>query len=156
MPLTYVAGDPTLTDAQVLAFGHNRRGRTELGDLETSLLRQNPTAFAMYRRQCKQERVKAGDYWMWRDAKPVLLFMVVRESSVGATRLRHVQSAVLKLARDYHRENIRSVAIAPLGIPSEWGEIKHILETWLGRLQLPVIVYDRYLPDVKADEALSG
>ena len=43
MPITFVSGDPTLTNAQYLAFGANAQGRTEVGALETALLSHYPS-----------------------------------------------------------------------------------------------------------------
>ena len=45
MPVSYVSGDPLLTCAQVLAFGHNARGRTEPGEFDTALMSRCPAAF---------------------------------------------------------------------------------------------------------------
>ncbi|MBC8172018.1 MAG: hypothetical protein H7X77_10110, partial [Anaerolineae bacterium] len=98
MPLTYTSGDPLHTTAQTLAFGHNARGRSELGVLATALMQQHPAAFAAYTRQCRNNRLKPGMIWVWRESKPWLMFMVVRDSAVGATRLRYVQAAVVNLA----------------------------------------------------------
>ena len=154
MPLTYVRGDPRLTQAQTLAFGHNAKGQTELGALKTLLMTQYPAAFARYSRLCKNGRCKAGATWMWNETKPKLLFMTIRDSGVGATRLRYVQSSAMDLARDYQLQQITSLAIAPLGLPQEWGEVKLILETWFVKSALPVIVYDEYLPDIQAEENL--
>ncbi len=153
MPITYVEGDPLLTQAQVLAFGHNRKGRIELGLMETELMQAFPAAFSGYRRQCKKGRIATGDYWLWRENKPMLMFMTIRESSVGATRLRYVQAIAMKLAREYFLEGLHSIAITPLGEPAEWPEIKMVFETWLTRSKLPVIIYDRYLPGVQVDES---
>lgn len=154
MPVTFVRGDPTLTRAHMLAFGHNRRGRIELGSLESHLMNTNPAAFSAYRRRCRQGRVRAGTYWVWREARLPLVFLVVRDSSVGATRLRYVQSVCIQLARDYALEGINSLAIAPLGLPGEWDEIQAVLKTWFRLSNLPVMVYDRYLPGVQAEETL--
>lgn len=151
MPITYVAGDPLLTGAQVLAFGHNARGRAELGALETELLQRYPAAFAAYGKQCRSGRIKAGQLWLWRESQPVLGFMVVRESSVGATRVRFVEAVALNLARDYAREGIQSIAIAPPGSREEWPNLKPVLEHWLGRAALPCYVYEQYLPGVQAE-----
>lgn len=154
MPVSIVRGDPLLTQAHMLAFGHNRRARTELSSLDNRLMQMYPAAFSAFRRQCKQDRIKAGAHWIWRDAALPLIFLVVRDSSVGATRLRYVQSICIRLAQDYRLEGIRSLAIAPLGIPGEWTEIKHVLKTWFQLSDLPVVVYDEYIPDLRADEAL--
>lgn len=155
MPLVYVSGDPLLTRAQALAFGHNAAGRTELGAFETQLLAQSPAAFSAYRKRCQAGRIRAGDFWLWRETRPHLAFMVVRDSSVSATRLRYVQSIIMRLAREYHLEGLKSLAIAPLGSRQEWPEMRPILDYWLKRCALPVAVYEAYLPDVEADEELT-
>ena len=152
MPLIYVSGDPALTQAQTLAISHNAKGRSEMGELHTHLLREQPAAFSMYQRQCRNQKIKGGTYWMWTEAKPRLLFLVLRDSSVGATRLRYVQSAIINLARDYRLEGIQSLAITPLGQPHEWKEIKLILDTWFRSSKLPVVVYNDYQPGITADE----
>jgi hypothetical protein len=149
----YVSGDPLVTRAHTLAFGHNLRGRTELGKLETALFHQHPTAFASYTKGCRNQKFRAGDLWLWRESQPLLAFLIIRESSVGATRLRYVQSVMMHLARDYRLEGIKSLAIAPLGVSGEWDEIKLIIHTWLAHVTLPIIVYDHYLPGVQADES---
>jgi hypothetical protein len=152
MTFLYVSGDPLLTRAQFLAFGHNARGRTELGNLETELLNRYPAPFSVFRRQCKTGRVETGTFWLWHESTPSLAFLVIRESSVGATRLRYVQSALLALARDYSLESIHSIAIAPLGHLQEWPEILRLLESWLNPLPIPIIVYQTYLPGIQAAE----
>jgi hypothetical protein len=154
MPLAYVSGDPLLTRAQAVVFGCNALGRTENSPFALSVFDQNPAAFSAYRRRCKQGTIQPGRYWLWRDSRPQLVFMAVRASAVGATRLRYVQSAVMALARDYALEGLRSLAVAPLGDRMEWPEIKPIVEAWLGRISLPVIVYEVYTPGVQADENL--
>lgn len=151
MPLTYLQGDPLLTQAQFLLIGHNARGRTEVGRLETQLLHRWPAAFATFHKQCRSGRIKPGTFWVWRESKPQLMFAVVRASSVGATRSRYVESVALLLARDYKREGIRSLAIAPLGDSQEWPAFRPLLEYWLGRSALDVLVYDTYLPGVAAE-----
>lgn len=152
MPLTYVSGDPLLTRMNALAFGHNARGRSEQGPLHIALQQQFPAAFASYTRQCRQSRLKSGDYWIWHDSQLILIFMIVRESSVSATRLRDVQSVALKLSRDYQQEGLARVAIAPIGSELEWPEVKLVLENWLPQSKLVSVVYDRYIPGEHPNE----
>lgn len=154
MTVNIVSGDPLLTQAQTLAFGHNANGRTELGDLETLLLNRYPTAFSAYARQCKQDRMHPGDCWLWRDTQPQLAFLIVRDSSVSATRLRYVQSVAMSLSRDYLLYGIKSMAIAPLANEYEWPEIRDMLAMWLGKSALPVIIYDSYIPGIQVCEGL--
>lgn len=152
MPVRYVSGDLLLTGAQVIAFGCNAKGRTELGPLETALLTRFPAAFSSYRKRCSTGRIRAGTTWLWRETTPMLLFLVVRDSSLGATRLRYVQSALMALARDYRLESIRSVALARLGNESEWPAFRPVIDYWLGNSALPVYVYESYLPGERAAE----
>ncbi len=78
--------------------------------------------------------------------------MVIRDSPVGATRLRYVQNIALTIARDYKLLGITSLAIAPLGTVQELPEIKKILETWFSKSDLQVFVYGEYLTGVQAEE----
>ena len=151
MSITYVSGDPLLTSAQVLAFGHNARGRSEMGDLETALFTRYPAAFSTYSRRCHSGRLGAGEMWIWRESQPMLGFMVVRATSVGATRVRYVEAIALTLARDFQRENIRSIAIAPLGSREEWPDLRSVLDHWLSRSSLSCVVYEQYLTGVQAE-----
>jgi hypothetical protein len=151
MPLTYVSGDPLLTQQQILAFGTNAAGRTETYPLAATLLTRYPAAFASYGKQCRQDKIKPGMTWFWRETKPALAFMVVRETPVGATRLRYVEAVVMALARDYRIDNIRSVAIAPLGTDHEADAIREVLERWLVKASLPVIAYRDYRAGVAGE-----
>ena len=142
MPVQFIIGDPLATTAQVLAFGHNARGRTELGVFETRLMQTYAPAFAMYQKQCRAGRIKAGELWLWRENTPQLMFMAVRDSSVGATRLRYVQANAIRIAREYLLLGIKSLAIAPLGNPYEWAEIRQVLAMWLDKTKLDVTIYE--------------
>ncbi len=152
MPLTLVSGDPLLTDAQTLIFGHNAKARTEVGALEMRLFDLYPAAFATYRKQCSNGRLKPGMVWIWRESKPYLAFMVVRASSVGATRSRYIETGFMTLARDYALYGLTRLAIAPLAGQEEWAALKPLADYWLRACPLPVALYERYEPGVKADE----
>jgi hypothetical protein len=151
MPLTILSGDPLLTQQQMLAFGTNAAGRTETTPLAAALLVRYPTAFANYAKLCRQDRIQPGTTWFWRETKPALAFMVVRDTSVGATRPRYVDAVMMALARDYQRDNIRSIAIAPLGAGHEAEDIRMTVERWLAKVALPVTFYDEYRPGVSAE-----
>ena len=150
-PSPTLSGDPLLTQQHILAFGSNAAGRTETTPLATALLTRYPAAFASYGKLCRQGRIQPGMIWFWRETKPALAFMVVRETPVGATRLRYVDAVMMALARDYRRENIRSVALAPLGADHEADAIHDVIERWLAKSALPVIAYTGYQPGVAAE-----
>jgi hypothetical protein len=151
MPLTYVSGDPLLTQQHILAFGSNAAGRTETTSLATTLHTRYPAAFSSYGKLCHQGRIETGTIWFWHESKPALAFLVVRETPVGATRLRYVDAVMMTLARDYRRDNLRSVALAPLGAEHEQKATKEVIERWFSKSALPIIVYNEYQPGVAAE-----
>ncbi len=142
MPINIITGDPLTTQAQTLAFGFNAKGRVEVGGLETRLYDVYPAAFASFRKQCNSGRIKAGTLWLWREAEFNLLFMVVRESSVGMTRIRYVENTLLTIARDYALYGLTSLALAPLGSREEWEILRPLVAYWLESCPLPVTVYE--------------
>lgn len=142
MPITIVTGDPLTTQAQTLAFGFNAKGRVEVGGLETRLYDAYPSAFASFRKQCNSGRIKPGMLWMWRESQFNLLFLVVRESSVGMTRMRYVENTLMTIARDYPLYGLTSIALAALGTKEEWVLLRPVVDYWLKMCPLPVTVYD--------------
>jgi hypothetical protein len=154
MPVIYVSGDPLLTSAQTLAFGYNAEGKTEVGTLGIGLLTRYPAAFSSYTKQVRAGHIKPGGFWLWRDSKPQLMFLAVRQTPVGATRMRYVEGVMMTLARDYNLELLQSLAIAPLAEGLEWTGMKPLISHWLGGSGLTVVVYERYAPGVRAEEAL--
>lgn len=142
MPLQFLQGDPLTTDADTLGFGFNAQGRVELGAFETRLYDTYPAAFARFRKQCASQRIKPGMVWMWREARMNLLFMVVRESPVGMTRIRYVENTLLTITRDYRLYGLTSLALAPLSSREEWELLRPVVNEWLGLYPLPVSVYE--------------
>ena len=131
-----------LTTAKTLAFGFNAQGRVEVSPLETRLYDAYPAAFAGFRKQCHGGRIKPGMLWLWPEVQQSLLFMVVRESSVGMTRVRYVENALMTMARDYPLYGLTSVALAPLGSGEEWELLRPVVRYWLEPSPLDVTIYD--------------
>lgn len=156
MPVRYVSGDPFLTRQQTLAFGYNARARVETTPLGMEISRRYPAALATFRKQVQRGRVKAGDLWVWRETVPQLALMIVRDSSVGATRPRYVDAACLRISRDFALEGIRSLAIAPLGRAEEAASVREALDLLLPPCPLPIIVYETYQPGVDAEADISA
>lgn len=154
MPVMYVAGDPLLTGAQTLAFGHNAKGRIELGALETRLMHAYPAAFASYGKQCRGGRIKPGELWLWRESQPQLAFLTVRETAVGATRARFVESVIMTLARDYRLYGLVSLAITPMGEAQDWLLFRRLVDYWLNPSPLRVFVYEQVIAGQQAAEEL--
>ncbi|MCB9455419.1 MAG: hypothetical protein H6671_05495 [Anaerolineaceae bacterium] len=151
MPINFVSGDPLLTRAQTLAFGYNAKGKTETTLFITRLLDRAPAAFATYAKQCRSGQIRAGGLWLWSEMQPNLLFLPVRESAGSSTRPRHIETALLTIARDYRLYGLKSIAVAALADPLDWPAIKPIVIHWLARCPLPVVVYENIIPGVLAE-----
>lgn len=155
MPTFFVEGDPLLTRAPLLCFGHNARGRFEGGALPARLMQDHPAAFAAYGKQCRAGRIRPGDLWIWREHTPMLGFIAARLTAAGAVRYRHVEAAALRLARDHHLLGVTAVAIAPLAEGAEWAALLPALDFYLRAAPLPCILYTRLLPGVKGEAGLT-
>lgn len=155
MPLVYVAGDPLLTRQHTLALAHNAAGRAETDPLSLRLHYAFPAAFAAYRKRCRAGRVRLGTLWLWRESRPALCFITVHQTPAGAVRARHIEAALLTLARDYRLEGVRSLALAPLAPLPEWHSLRPLFERWLAASALPCVVYTCYLPGVDGEAELS-
>jgi hypothetical protein len=154
MTILYVSGDPFLTRAPLLAFGWNALGRAETDSLAAALQTRYPTAFAAFGKQARQDRIQIGTLWTWRDTRPALGFMVVRESPYGTTRVRHVEAIAMMLARDHQREQITSMALVLPGMAYDAPTMCAALERWIAKIALPIVVYTDYAPNVRADESI--
>lgn len=154
MPLIFVDGDPLLTQCQWLAIGHNARGRHETTPFMTEANATYPAPFGMYARQARKGKQQTGQWWSWSESQPRLLFLTVRDSNVGATRLRYVQHILIQIARDYTLYNWQSIAIAPLGNEYEQHDILQLMHQWLSRVTIPIVMYRSYIPNQFAEEGL--
>ncbi|NWG18377.1 MAG: hypothetical protein HXY41_17270 [Chloroflexi bacterium] len=153
MPLITISGDPLLSQMQTLGFGFNARAGMEVGALETRLIDRYPAAFSAYRKLCHSGRIKPGAIWIWRESRPYLAFLVIRESAQGSTRLRFLEAAMMALARDYRLYGLESLALTPLGSREEWPLLKPVVEYWLSACPLPVTLYEQYMPGVAGEDS---
>ena len=142
MPLTYTTGDPLQTTLQTLAIGHNAKGRTETNPLDMRLQAEYPAAFAGYSRLCRQGRIQPGGLWSWSESLPRLLFLTVGESSVGATRLRYVEAALMTITREYYYYDLQSIALAPLTGKEDWPSMRPVVDYCLSACPLEIVVYE--------------
>lgn len=146
MTISFASGDPLLTTSQVLAFGYNAHGRTETDPLAMRLLQRYPTAFAACTRLGRSGQLKPGMFWTWRESRPLLLFMIVRETAVGATRLRYVQQVLLRLTQEYRLYGFQEVLLVPPGHRLEQQEQLPLIQYWLSGIPLPVTILEHYEP----------
>lgn len=154
MPIIPVSGDPLLTTCQVLAFGYNARGQSESRDEQIRLHQHFPAMFSVFKRQVRKSKIKSGDIWQWNETTPHFHLWLIRETPFGATRIRYVQSIVMRFVRDYQLYDIRSLALIRPGTELEYEEFKPILYQWLDPLPIPIVIYETVEVGVEADESL--
>ncbi|MEO0560770.1 MAG: hypothetical protein AAF125_01555 [Chloroflexota bacterium] len=146
MPLTFTTGDPFTAPQQTIGFGINAAGRTETSPIGAELALRYPAMLATYRKAAKRGRLQPGALWLWTESTPRVLLLIVRETSVGATRPRFVDAAALKIARDHALYGIESLALAPLGRQDETDTINEALGLLLHPSPLEVVAYTAYVP----------
>ncbi len=156
MTISFVRGDIFLSRAQVIAVGTNARGDSESTPLYTELLNRYPPALAAYRKHTRAGRIQPGEWWLWQDTSPWLALLTVRQASGGATRTRYVEDIARKVARDWQREGLHSMAVAQMGEPLEWPSIREVCVYWWGSLALPVVIYEEYVPGLQSIEPLDA
>jgi hypothetical protein len=152
LAITFVRGDIFLSRAQVVGIGWNARGKHEASPLASEFASRYPAALSSLNRHMRSGRLNTGDWWIWREARPWLAFLIIRQTHVSATRARYVEDVAQKIARDWNRESMTSLALPNLGEPLEWPVLRSILKFWLEISDLPVVVYEEHAPGLRAPE----
>jgi O-acetyl-ADP-ribose deacetylase (regulator of RNase III) len=166
-----VSGDILLTDAQAIAHGVAPGDHFETG-LALELRERWPSMVKDFRHYCHSNHVKTGDAWLWAGAaengegRKIIVNLMTQESAENtrgnhpgpatATSVSHALKALRKIVE---KEDIKSVALPRLatGIGHmHWNEIEPLIEQHLGDLGIPVLVYETYVKDQKAQENLAS
>lgn len=151
MSIRFVQGDIFLTQAQAIAVGVSANGRLGVTPFHTVLHDRYPVFISDCNKRGRASALAPGAVWVWREAQPWLVGLVIQDTPQGAARLRYVETAMLNLYKDWEHERLRSLAMMRFGDDGEWPAVRAILEDYLGRITLPVIVYDQYQPGVAAE-----
>lgn len=151
MSVTFVRGDIFLTQAGAIAIGLNAAGRVEVSPFYKALYDRFPVFTSEHRRKGRAGLWTPGDVWLWRDSRPWLIGLIVRETPQGATRLRYVEAAMLNLYQNWERDGLRDLALMRLAADEEWPAVRKIVQDSLSRIALPVCVYENYDPGIAAE-----
>lgn len=146
MGVTFVRGDIFLTQAQAIAISVSATGRLGVSPLATAVHDRYPVFSSECRKRARAGALVPGSAWVWKEGRPWLVGLVVRETAQGALKPRLLEAALLNLTQNWEREGLRSLALARLGDDAEWGTARAIVQHALERFALPVIVYEDYLP----------
>lgn len=152
MAVHFVKGDVTLTRAQSILLALNSHGQVEVSPLETQLRDLYPVFFSEYRRMGRNEHLTPGQVWIFRESIPWFVGAVVRDSAQGIIKLRYLEQVLTQLRLEWRRENLESLAIAPMGDDLAWPALRALLEELLVYIPIPIFVYETYIPQQKVDE----
>ena len=155
------SGDILLSGAQVIAHGVAPGDHFASG-LALALRERWPAMYKDFRHYCHGRSVEPGGLWTWGGTDGVRIVSLFTQEPAahehahpGKARLEHVSRALRELHRLVLTENFTSLALPRLatGVGGlEWPAVHALVETHLGRLEIPVTVYTTYRPGIKAAE----
>jgi len=156
-----VSGDILLSQAQAIAHGIAPNEHFDSG-LALSLREKWPAMAKDFRHYAHQSHPKPGEIWMWGGVGGVRIFNLMTQegehthgSKPGRATLANVNHALRRLRHAAEKENIANLALPALatGVGGlAWKDIKPLVETNLGDLEIPIYLYTSYHHDQKADE----
>ncbi len=155
-----VHGDILLSDAQAIAHGVAPHDHFNQG-LALALRERHPAMAKDFRHYCHQENPKPGHAWLWAGPERVIINLMTQEPAPdekahpGKATTHNVGHALKALRNILDNEDISSIALPKLatGVGGlEWTEVEPLIESHLGDLQIPVIIYETYEKDHKAPE----
>ena len=155
MPIQYVTGDLFLSKAHTIAHGVNCEGKMGAG-VAVEFRRFFPDMYKEYRKLCHKNILKAGSYFLWKEGTPWVLNLATQSGKRGA-KIYYVENVLQCLAENCGHEGISSIALPRIasGLGGlKWGTVKSIIDTHLGELSIPVVVYENYIQGLEAEEAL--
>ncbi len=164
-----VEGDILLSDAQVIAHGIATHDPFDSG-LALALRERFPSMVKDYRHAMHARQPDTGEVWAWGGVNEdgsvrgiVNLLTQGMQSQAKSARpvkakLEDVNRALRELAALVRKDGINSVALPRLatGVGAlDWADVKPLIQQHLGDLGVPVLVYEVYRKDQKADEKLA-
>lgn len=156
-----VEGDILLSKAQAIAHGLSINDPMNKG-LALALHNLYPSMHKDFHHWCHQHSPNSGDAWLWGGPNAVRVVNLITQEGVdkhdhrlGKATTANVGHALKSLVKIIAKENLASVALPRLatGVGGlEWDEVKPLIESHLGNLDIPVYVYTVYRPGQQADE----
>ncbi|MCK9503336.1 MAG: macro domain-containing protein [Porticoccaceae bacterium] len=153
--INYVQGDIFESKAQLIAQGVAPNDNFGQG-LALALRERWPAMYKDFRHFCQTQHPKSGDLWTWSGAEGVRIAHLFTQEAAyghgekpGKATVAHVNHSLRALRKEIEREGIKSVALPRLatGVGGlDWSEVKPLIESQLGDLEVTVDVYETYIP----------
>ena len=156
-----VEGDILLTGAQVIAHGVAPNDPMNQG-LALSLHERYPAMHKDFHHWCHQQHPKPGEAWAWGGAEGVRIINLLTQeggygggNKPGKASEPNVNHALRALKKIIQKEGFSSVALPRLatGVGGlDWDQVKPLIQSQLGDLDIPVYVYVTFHAGQKANE----
>lgn len=156
-----VEGDILLTGAQAIAHGVAPNDPMNQG-LALSLHERYPAMHKDFHHWCHVQHPKPGEAWVWGGAEGVrIINLLTQEGGYGGgnkpgpasnTNVNHSLRALKKIVQ---KEGFTSLALPRLatGVGGlDWDDVKTLIESQLGELDIPIYVYVKFVSGQKANE----
>ena len=145
-----VEGDILLTGAQLIAHGVAANDPMNQG-LALSLHENYPAMHKDFHHWCHQQHPKPGGAWVWGGAEGARIANLLTQEGgysgnnrPGKATTSNVNHALRALKKIIQNEGFTSVALPRLatGVGGlDWDEVKPLIESQLGELDIPIYVY---------------
>ena len=156
-----VTGDILLTKAQAMAQGIAANDPMNQG-LALSLHEQYPAMHKDFHHWCHQNHPKPGEAWVWGGAEGArVVNLITQEGGYGGGNRPGkasesiVNHALRALKKIVEKEGFNSLALPRLatGVGGlDWEQVKPLIESQLGDLDIPIYVYTVYQAGEQAVE----
>ena len=156
-----VEGDILLTGAQAIAHGVAPNDPMNQG-LALSLHERYPAMHKDFHHWCHQQHPKPGEAWAWGGAEGIRIINLLTQeggygggNKPGKASEPNVNHALRALKKIIQKEGFSSVALPRLatGVGGlDWDQVKPLIQSQLGDLDIPVYVYVTFHAGQKANE----
>lgn len=161
--LSKVKGDILLSDAQAIAHGIAPHDHFNQG-LALALRERHPAMAKDFRHYCHQQNPKPGHAWLWAGPERVIINLMTQDPAPdnkthpGKASEHNIIHALKELRKLIEKQNIKSIALPKIatGVGGlDWSDVEPLIEKHLSDVEIPIIIYEGYVKDKKADEKLS-
>ena len=161
-----VSGDILLSKAHAIAHGIAPNDDFHSG-LALALREHSPALYKDFRHYCQTTHPAPGELWTWMGADGQYVVNLFTQEGAegrqggkpGRATLQNVRHALKALRQLIDAEGLRSVALPRLatGVGGlDWADVRPLIQQHLGELGIPVLVYEVFRKDQRADERLAA
>ncbi len=151
-----VEGDILLSKSEVVAHGVAVDDDFKQG-LALQLRERWPSLYKDFRHFCQTRTPEEGEIWTWKGHGTAVIANLLTQKPPahkgdhpGRATLQNVAHCLKNLAKDVEKNSYKSVAITRLatGVGGlEWSEVKPLIDQYLGSLNIPIVIYSKYVKD---------